>query len=222
MGFLDKLFGIDDARKRIQEAEQKSTKSLQSSYDDVQGMYSPYVDAGRTSLSSMMDLSGLSGPGSASLAYDEFRASPIYRTGMDEGIAAIDRSAAGRSGLNSGNTMRDLSRFASDYNNKSFGDYYNRIAGIGNTGYSATGATAGARQNLGQGTAGIQMQTGQELANADLASGSFLQKLISSGIGAAGYAMGGGFGSGGGFGVPAAKKQSPLFFNDANGVIYRW
>lgn len=219
MGFFDKIFGIDGAKKNIRQAGQQAQGSLQSAYDDTAGMYQPSREGGDAAYGDLLTLSGVGGPGSATMAWDQYKQSPMFQSGLNEGIGAIDRSAAGRSGLNNGNVIRDLSRFATDYNARNFGDYYNRIAGIANQGYNATGAVAGARQNLGQGQAGIQQNVGNQLANADLASGGFLQSLISSGIGAAGYAMGGGFGVP--TSAPTARKQQPFTVNNG-GQYYNW
>lgn len=220
MGLFDSLFGIDSARNNIKSAGKKATQSLNDSYTDVQGMYSPYVQGGNQAYGNLLALSGVGGPGAMQTASDQFRSSPGYMEGLNEGIGAIDRSAAGRGGIMSGNTLRDLTRFGNDYASKGFGDYYNRIAGIANQGYNATGATAGARQNLGQGVAGIQQNEGNQLANADLASGGFLQNLIGSGLGAAGYALGGGFGNG--FGVPTSSRTNNTGYYDPRrgGTLY--
>lgn len=203
MGFFDSIFGIDSARNNIRQAGKKAQGSLQTAYDDTAGMYQPYREGGNAAYGDLLTLSGVGGPGSATMAWDQYRQSPMFQSGLNEGIGAIDRSAAGRSGLNNGNVLRDLSRFATNYNAKNFGDYYNRIAGIANQGYDATGRVAAARGNLGQGQANIQQNVGNQLANADLASGGFLQSLIGSGIGAAGYAAG----RFGGYGVPSSAPS---------------
>lgn len=206
MSFFDKIFGIDGAKKNIRQAGQQAQGSLQSAYDDTAAMYQPYRTGGDMAYSSLLDLSGVNGPGAATTAVDNFKSSPFATAGLQQGADAINRSAAGRSGIQNGNTLRALMDYGNDNWWKNYGDYYNRQAGIANQGYDATGRVAAARGNLGTGQAGIQTNVGNQLANADLASGGFLQSLISSGIGAAGYAMGGGFGRG--FGVPTSAPTS--------------
>lgn len=206
MGFFDSLFGIDDAEDAIRKAGKKSTKTLQSGYDDVAGMYAPYREGGQQAYGSLMNLSGLTGGPNA--GWEAFQQSPIYTSGLDAGIGAIDRSAVGRGGLNSGNTMRDLARFAGDYNTKNFGDFYNRQAGIANQGYSATGAQAGARTGMAQGVAGIQQGVGQGEANAALAGGGLMMSGLGQLANLAGFGLGGGFGGGGGFGIPTSGGGS--------------
>lgn len=218
MGFLSDLFGIDDARDAIRRAGTQAQGSLKSGYDDVAGMYQPYIQGGNQAYGSLMNLSGLTGGPNA--GWEAFQQSPIYTSGLDAGIGAIDRSAVGRGGLNSGNTLRDLTKFGSDYSTKNFGDFYNRQAGIANMGYGATGAQAGARTGLAQGQAGIQQNVGQGEANAALAGGGMLMSGIGSLANLAGFGLGGGFG-GGGFGVPTSGQQKPMQFSN-NGSYYNW
>jgi hypothetical protein len=219
MSFLSKLFGVDKAKSAIKKASKKSQASLQSGYDDVAGMYDPYVQGGQQAYGTLQNLVGMGGPGMQGVANDAWRQTPGYQAGMDAGIGAIDRSAVGRAG---GNVLRDLYKYGSDYEDQRFGQHYNRMAGIADQGFNATGAVAGARTGMAQGQAGIQQNTGNQMANASLAGGSMLMGGLNSLAGLAGYGMGGGFG-GGGFGVPtsAQQKLQPMQFSN-NGNYYNW
>lgn len=191
MGLFDSLFGIDSARNNIKSAGKKATKSLQDSYTDVQGMYSPYVQGGNQAYGNLLALSGAGGPQAAQGAVNDFQSSPFATAGLQQGVDAINRASPGRA---TGNVLRSLMDYGNDNWWRNFDSYYNRQAGIANTGVQATGATANARQNMGTGVAGIQQNVGNQMANADLASGSLLSGLLNSGIGAGAYMYGKSFG----------------------------
>lgn len=211
MGFFDSITGANKARDAIRLAGIASRDELQRGYDDVAGMYRPFVEGGGLAYSRLLDLSGVRGPGQAGVAYDAFRRSPGYMAGLDEGIGAIDRSAVGRA---TGNTLRDLVRFGNDYADRGFADYYNRIGGIADTGYSATGATARARERVAGGLAGVHQMVGQGDANAALTSGAGKMAGLQTLANLAGFAIGGGFG------VPTSAMSAPALRRQPNPWYY--
>ncbi len=91
------------------------------------------------------------GPGYGDLTRDftmsDFKADPGYDFRMSEGMKAIERSAAARGGLNSGATLKAITRFGQDTAAQEYGTAYNRfrqgqqvklnplqsIAGVGRT-----------------------------------------------------------------------------------------
>lgn len=209
MGWLSDLFGIDDAKDAIRNASTQSQGTLQGGYDDVAGMYQPYVQGGQRAYSTLNDLV-LGGPGGEG-AIAAYRNLPGYQAGLDTGVNAIDRSSVGRAG---GNVLKDLYKYGSDYEDMRFGEHLGRLGGLANTGYNATGATAGARTGLAQGQAGIQTNEGNQMANASLAGGNLLMGGINTLAGLGGMAMGG-FG-GGGFGVPTSGGMNMGKYTGAN------
>lgn len=52
-----------------------------------------------------------------------------YQFRLKEGIDGIQNSAAARGGLNSGNTLKELSKYASGLASQEYGDAYNRFSG---------------------------------------------------------------------------------------------
>jgi hypothetical protein len=84
-----------------------------------------------------------------------FKETEAYQFQRDQGIEAIDRSAASRGMLFSGQTQKDLSRFNQGLASQEYGTYLNRLAGLAEAGQGAA-----ARQ------AGYTMQTGNSMNNA--------------------------------------------------------
>jgi hypothetical protein len=92
-------------------------------------------------------------------AFDQFRNTPGYQFGLDQGNKSVQTSAAARGGLYSGAAMKALQRFGNDYaDQQGFTPYMNRIAsaaGIGQT--NPVGSLTSAAGQYGQ-TAGGLMQ----------------------------------------------------------------
>jgi hypothetical protein len=188
MGFFDGWFGTDDAKKEVAASGKKQRQSLQAGFDDQEKYFDPYRTGGMHAYNTLFDLSGASGK---PIDTNWITQTPGYQFGLDQGIGAIDRSAVGRA---TGNTMKSLVKFGSDYGKTGFGDAYNRIGAIADRGYDATGRVAGARGDLASGTAGIHRWQGENMANASLASGSNLMSMLGMGANLAGWGMGTGFG----------------------------
>lgn len=98
---------------------------------------------------------------------------PAYQFRLQQGLDAIQASAAARGGLYSGKTMRDLNSYGQDYASNEWGNTYNRVMGQSSLGQNAAAMTGQAAQNYGQGAsnafsaignAGAAKYTGQ--ANA--------------------------------------------------------
>lgn len=73
--------------------------------------------------------------------FSQFYVSPDYNFRLDEGIKALDRSAAANGMLLSGAQAKALSRYGQGMASQEYGNYWNRLAamsGIGQTGTNAT------------------------------------------------------------------------------------
>ena len=97
----------------------------------------PFADAGRSALTATTNLAGLNGPEAAQNALMSFVESPGYLNALAGGTRAIERTAASRGGLLSGNTLRQVQEFGQGLADQSFSQYYNRIAEIARGGQAA-------------------------------------------------------------------------------------
>jgi hypothetical protein len=79
-------------------------------------------------------------------ARNRFMETPGYQFRFDEGIRALDRSAAARGSLRGGAHERGLIRYGHGIGSEEFGNYANRLASLAGVGQSATGSTAAAGQ----------------------------------------------------------------------------
>lgn len=78
-----------------------------------------------------------------------FQKSPGYQFAFDEGVSAMDRSAAASGRLNSGAHSKALTRYGKGMADQEYGNYLNRLASLSGVGQTATNSMV----NLGQNTA---------------------------------------------------------------------
>jgi hypothetical protein len=81
--------------------------------------------------------------------YSAFYNSPDYQFARDEGTRGIERSAAARGGIASGNTLASLSRFNQGLATQNYGNYTNRLAALANVGQTSSESLATRRDQLG-------------------------------------------------------------------------
>lgn len=116
-------------------------------------------------------------------AIRRFYDSPDYLINFDEGAKALERSAAARGGLFSGNTATGLVRYGQDYGNRLYSQYANRLASF--AGFGQTAAT-----NTGQFGAYASEQQGNALlygGNAAAQGWEGMANAINAGVGNALY-----------------------------------
>ncbi|WP_131721572.1 hypothetical protein [Xanthomonas sp. NCPPB 1128] len=117
----------------------------------------PYLTAGQNALTQIQQLNAGN--------FDSFKESPDYAWTRDQGIQALDRSAAASGSLYSGGHSADLMDYASGLASQNYGNFYNRLSGLAGMGQSAAGALAGV--NTGYANA-----VGSTNANLALSNGS--------------------------------------------------
>ena len=93
-------------------------------------------------------------------AFALFRNQPGYQFGLNEGEKAVQASAAARGGLNSGATLKALTKFGTDYaDQQGYTPYMNRLAALSGMAQTSTNTT-------GQLGANYANQVGANLQNA--------------------------------------------------------
>jgi hypothetical protein len=186
------FFNPSKSNTRYQLAAQAEQKQ---GYADAQGMYAPYREGGNAAWDQLLALGGLGGDRNSALA--AVKAQPGYEFGLNQGVDALDRSAASRGKLASGAQMQAIDQYGQDYAQTKLNDYWNRLAGINQTGYNATQSTANARLGLGGQLAQSWQNIGEAKTNQNLALWNLgaqginsLAKLGGSASGASGGASG--------------------------------
>lgn len=118
-----------NAKKGQQHAADAAMAATQQNYDRTKTDLQPYITAGGNALGTMQALNNGD--------YSAFKVSPDYQFALTQGLQGLDRSAAARGSLYSGGHSADILNFASGLASRNYGDFYNRLAGLAQTGQSA-------------------------------------------------------------------------------------
>ena len=166
---LQGFMGSRAARAQRRSQEQFGQLAGQR-FDQNRQDFSPYMDAGRDSLSQLQQVNNGN--------YDGFYNSPDYQGALSQGVEAMNRRQASVGNLASGGSSADLNAYAQQLASQNLGNYRNSLMGVSQLGAQATGQMG----QLGQGY--TQMQ-GNALLGAGNARASGYQAIGNalSGIG---------------------------------------
>jgi hypothetical protein len=179
------------ASKAQARAAQQGIDAQKEMFERQVELQEPFRQAGITSQNQLMTLLGLKGGdeasgeyGSASKAFgmDQFNADPGYAFRLSEGMKALERSAAARGGLLSGQTLKGINRFGQDMGSQEYQNAFNRyqvernarlnpLQSLMGAGQTATNQLAGAAGQLGQGLAQGYGNLGQAQASGYVGMG---------------------------------------------------
>jgi hypothetical protein len=146
------------------------------------GLYQPLIQSTGAGSSAYADATGANGPEGLARARALFTATPGYQEGLDQTLNQNDRRAASRGMLNSGNTIADTTKLATDYANQKYGSYVQGLQPYLGANQGAVGGAASMYGQLGTGLAGLYGQQGQAAqatqtgignANADAAMADY-------------------------------------------------
>lgn len=168
-------YGGEKALDAQRAAANQANDTAKSIYDQQRADQEPWRQAGMAALSGIQDNKFM----------DNWQQDPGYQFRLNEGMKAINSSAAARGMANSGATAKALTRYGQDYASSEYDKAYNRnygrlsqLAGFG------TGATAQNNQNAGQYGAqvtGNQMGIGNAAASNQIAQSNRLGQAIGQG-----------------------------------------
>lgn len=188
------LFGGSSAKKSAQiqaDAAREASKLQYDMFQQQRADQQPWRQAGSAALSQL---------GNADFQRDfkasDFQQDPGYAFRMAEGQKAIERSAAAKGGLQSGGTLKALSRYGQDFASNEYNNAYNRfnadrdrrfnrlssIAGIGQT---ANSQIASAGQNYANQAGANMMGAANAAGAAQMANANMWNNTLSN-IGRAG------------------------------------
>jgi hypothetical protein len=199
----------------IQNASQRQAASMQSDAaqrgidlaSDINrqqlALNAPFYDAGVTGQNRLMDLLGLGkntgaadyGKYSKDFSMADYQADPGYAFRLSEGMKQLGRTAAGRGGLISGQTMKGLQDYAQNSASQEYGNAFNRyqinranqlqpLGNLQNVGVSAANQQSSTLGNYGSNVSNLMGQQGQAQAAGALGQGNTINNAIGSGISA--------------------------------------
>lgn len=123
-------------------------------------------------------------------AYGGFTATPGYDFRLQEGVNALRAGQAGQSGMVSGRTMRDLTKYGQDYASSEYGNYLARLAGLTDMGTGAAANMANAGANYASQASNALAGAGNAAAAGAIGVGNAINSGIQNGLGIYGYMQG--------------------------------
>lgn len=154
------------------EASDRAAALQKQIYEESVARQAPFLQTGTEFFNQLAALQR-GGPGAAQ---QFLQMDPGYGFRLSEGMKALERGAAARGGLISGNALRAAQRYGQDMASQEFGSAYNRLAGLANVGPQAAGVMSNLGQNYAGNVGNIYMRQGDVAANAALARGSAYQR----------------------------------------------
>lgn len=140
--------------KAAKDASKAQTRAQERALAAQTELARPYVEAGKNAMTQYQNLAPYQ-----SFGMDQFQADPGYQFRMSEGLKALERSASARGLLQSGGTLKDITRFGQDAASQEYQnafqrylterearmDPYRYLTGVGQA------AAAGQAANVGEG-----------------------------------------------------------------------
>jgi len=224
--------GLKKAAEESKKAMAAIDKEATSAYGEQKGLVQPWYDAGKEALVELSAgiKSGVYDPGQFHFDYAAFEKDPGYKFRVEQGERSMERGAAARGKLLSGQQQKALLGYGQDMGSQEYGNTFNRAAqewgmnasrlqnnynmlnNLNQQGATAAGALAGYRGNLAAmrtgaigDNASAQIKTQNAMGQVNAQAG---QRMAEMGGQIAGAGMSY-FGGGGMGGSAGAKSQQP-------------
>jgi hypothetical protein len=195
-----------NAASAQKDAANKAQQTQQHMYDQTNANQAPFRQAGLDATTALGGFYGL--PGYAKVdPSQQIQNLPGYQFQLNQGVQAIDRSAASRGLLNSGATGKALAQYGQGLAQNYSGQYVAGLQEIANRGEGATQSTAAAGAGAANQIQQAQLYSGNAAAQGDINTFNAISSGLNQGVGMYGYAQRGGF-AGGGNGAQAPSFNS--------------
>lgn len=148
----------EDAANTTAAATREQTALQKQMYKEGVQRQQPFYEAGVNALGQYVQGIQPGGTLARDFTLADYQADPGYAFRLQEGIKALDRSAAARGGLLSGNQLRGVNEYGQNLASQEFGNAYNRFINQQNVRRNALASLAG----LGQTTAGALNTLGSQ------------------------------------------------------------
>jgi hypothetical protein len=148
------IIGGRSQAKAAKKASKAQIRAQKQALEAQMELARPYVEAGKNAMTQYQNLAPYQ-----SFGMPQFQADPGYQFRMSEGLKALERSASARGLLQSGGTLKDITRFGQDVASQEYQNAFQRylterearlepyryLTGVGQA------AAAGQAANVGEG-----------------------------------------------------------------------
>ena len=200
-GTAGSMYASSQAAKAQKSAANQAADTQMAMLERQIELQEPFRQGGITAQNRLLTLLGLEGgeagtPDYGRYAKDftmaDYQADPGYGFRLNEGMKALERSAAARGGLLSGATLRGTQALGQDLASQEYQNAFNRyqvnranqlnpLQSLYGAGQTSANTITGAMGQAGQGIAGAQMGAGAARASGYTGMASALNQGLSTG-----------------------------------------
>lgn len=201
------------AAKGAESAASTAAQTNLEMFDRSEARLAPFTSTGTSALSQLANIFGF-GPGgsgspNAAAAQSQLSQFPGFTFGRDQGVQALDRSAASRGLLRSGAQLQDVQKFGTDYAmQQAWAPYVSGLEYASSLGENAAAGTGSLGAAAAAQAGNAQFQGGIDAASARGNGIANVGNILSSGLQQ--YALQNPGGGGGGGGSLASLSASYL------------
>lgn len=166
MSWLSEFLGTDTnyaALNAQQGATDRAVDEQRRQYDQTRADNEPWRTTGAKYLG---ELDNSMGDLNRSFSMSDFQEDPGYQFRMNEGQKALERSASAKGRLNSGATMKALTRYGQDYASNEFQNAYNRFTNDQTNRFNRLSSLSGLGQVANQNNQQAGMNASNNISNA--------------------------------------------------------
>jgi hypothetical protein len=182
--------GANIAAEAELEATEMSIEEQRRQFDEIRTLLQPYVSAGETSLTQMLNLTGMGGDQAQRAAIAGLEGSPQFEALTKSGEEAILQNASATGGLRGGNIQSALAEFRPSILSQLIENQYSKLrditgigqasaAGVGAAGQATAGNISNLMQSMGASQAARAMNVGNAQAQNALLQGQAFSNAIS-------------------------------------------
>ena len=167
-GGMDSSTAAKKASNAQYAAATAGIQEQQRQFDAIVEMMKPFLTTGTTALAQQGNLLGIGGSDAQQQAIDQLKNSPLYTSLLDQGENRLLQNASATGGLRGGNTQAAMGQLAPSIFNTV---YQNQLANLGvlsGMGQASAGLQANAGQNTAAGIANLLAQQGAAKAGGIL------------------------------------------------------
>ena len=194
--------GAQSAAKTQAQASQHATDVQQAEFQQIQGLEQPFVQAGTTTLAQLLSGIGAgggnnSGTGALNAPFTaaDYQQSPGYNFQFQQGEQAILDAQSATGGVNSGNTLKELTSYGQGVANQDYWQAYQAYVNAQNQKFSQLDTVVASGQNAVADLSAAGQNTANNVSNNIIGSGNAQAASQVAGANAASSAVTGGLSS---------------------------
>lgn len=174
--------GAQSAADTQAQASQNASNAQLQMFNQTQQNLQPFIQSGQNALPALQSQLGIGQGGSfnpnaplmAPFSASQYQQSPGYGFQMQQGIDAIQNSAAARGGIHGGNTLKSLDQFGQGLANSDYQQAYQNYVNRQQQQYGMLNNLVGSGQNAAAGLGGLSANVGQSVGSNMIGAGNAL------------------------------------------------